>query len=108
MVNTIMPLTQLETEFIEAYIDEYMAIEKGPASRKLRDRGLLGAEVVHLLDAYSRAHPPRVEQRDVGGRMQEMLMFGRPSPNPPDPPWHDAQTARRRDAEVRAEREGQT
>jgi len=100
-----MPLTTPEVEFIECYIDEYMANELGPASRKLRERGLVGAEILQLLDAYSRTHSPRVEQKNVGGMIEEVLMFGRPSLSPPDPPWTDAETARRRNDEVLAERE---
>jgi hypothetical protein len=100
-----MPLTFPEVEFIESFIDEYMALEMGPASCKLRERGLLGAEILHLLDAYSRAHPPRLEKKEIDGVAGEVLVYGRPIPSLPDPPWPDAETARRRNAEILAERE---
>lgn len=98
-----MPLTQAETDFLEAFIDEYMIVQLGPAGRKLRERGIYGSELLHLLDAYSRAHPPRLEEKKVDGRQVEALVYGRPTPNPPDPPWPDRETAQRRNAEMLAE-----
>ena len=99
-----MPLTQAETDFLAAFIDEYMALEKGPAWQKLRERGIFGAELLHLLDAYSRAHLPRLEVKDVDGRRMEVLGYGRPTPHPPDPPWPNREAAQRRNAEIQAER----
>lgn len=100
-----MPLDQAETGFLAAFIDEYMAVEVGPAGRKLHERGIFGAEILHLLDAYSRAHPPRLEEKEVDGQRVEILYYGHPAPNPPDPPWPDRETAQRRNAELLAERE---
>lgn len=99
-----MPLTQAESGFLAAFIDEYMAVEIGPAGRKLRERGIFGAELLHLLDAYWRAHPPRLEEIDVDGRQEEVLVFGHPSQNPPDPPWVTREAALRRNAEMLEER----
>lgn len=99
-----MPLTQAESDFLAAFIDEYMAVELGVASRKLRERGIFGAQLLHLLDAYARANPPRLEEQDVDGRRVEVLIYGRPTLNPPDPPWPDRETAQVRDAELLAER----
>lgn len=100
-----MPLTQAESDFLATFIDEYMTLEKGPAWRKLRERGIFVAELLHLLDAYSRAHLPRLEEKEVDGRRVEVLLWGHPTPNPPDPPWSDREAALRRNAEIRAERE---
>jgi len=100
-----MPLTQPESDFLEALIDEYMAVELGPAGRKLREREVFGSDCLHLLDAYSRANPPRLEQQEVDGRLVEVLIWGRPNPNPPEPPWPDRDAVQRRNAEVLAERE---
>ena len=100
-----MPLTQAETDFLEAFIDEYMTVEVGPAGRKLRERGIFGSDLLQLLDAYSRAHPLRLEEKEVDGRHVEVLVYGRPTPNPPDPPWPDRETAQCRNAEVLAERD---
>ena len=100
-----MPLTQAEADFLAAFIDENMTIELGPAGRKLRERGIFGAELLHLLDAYSRAHPPRLEKKVVDGGRVEILVYGQPTPNPPDPPWPDRETALRRNAELLAERD---
>ena len=100
-----MPLTEAETDFLAAFIDEYMTVELGPAGRKLRERGIFGAEILHLLDAYSRAHPPRLEGKEVDGRRVEVLVYGQPTPNPPEPPWSDRETALRRNAELLAERD---
>lgn len=100
-----MPLTQAESDFLAAFIDEYMAVEIGPAGRKLRERGIFGAELLHLLDAYSQSHPPRLKEKAVDGQLVEVLVYGQPSPNPPDPPWADRDTALRRNAELLAERE---
>ena len=99
-----MPLTQPESDFLEAFIDEYMALEMGPASRKIRERGLFASDYLQLLDAYSRVNPSRLEQKEVDGRLVEILLWGRPNPNPPDPPWPDRETAQRRNAEILAER----
>ncbi len=99
-----MPLTEAETDFLAAFIDEYMTVEVGPASRKLRKRGLFGAELLHLLDAYSRAHPPRLEEKEVDGRRVEVLLWGYPAADPPVFPWSDRETALRRNAEVLVER----
>ena len=101
----MMPLTRAESDFLAAFIDEYMTIESGPAGRTLRERGIFGAELLHLLDSYSRTHPPRLEEKEVDGRRVEVLVYGRPTPNPPDPPWPDRETARRRNAELLAERD---
>ena len=100
-----MPLTQAESDFLAAFIDEYMTVEVGPAGRKLRERGIFGAELLHLLEAYSRAHPPRLEEKDADGNRVEVLIHGQPTPNPPDPPWPDRETAQRRNAELAAERD---
>jgi hypothetical protein len=99
-----MPLTQAETDFLAAFIDEYVAVEVGPATRKLRERGIVGVDLLHLLDAYSRTHPSRLEERQVDGRRDEVLLWGYPTPNPPDPPWPNQEAAIRRNAEIRAER----
>lgn len=98
-----MPLTQAESDFLAAFIDEYMTVEAGPTSRRLRKRGIFGAELLHLLDAYSRAHPPRLEEKEVDGRLEKVLLWGHPAPNPPDPPWPDREAALRRSAELLAE-----
>lgn len=99
-----MPLTQAESDFLAAFIDEYMVVKIGPAGRKLHERGIFGAELLHLLDAYSRAYPPRLEEKEVNGRLVDVLVFGQPSPNPPDPPWLTQETARRWNAEMLEER----
>ncbi len=99
-----MPLTEAEIDFLAAFIDEYMAVEMGPASRELRERGIFGAELLHLLDAYSRAYPYRLEVKEVAGETVEVLLWGHPTADPPDPPWPDRETALRRDAEILAER----
>jgi hypothetical protein len=100
-----MPLTQAESDFMAALIDEYMAVELGPAGRKLRERGIFGSDLLHLLDAYSRAHPPRLEEKEVDGHRVEVLVYGRTIPNPPDPPWPDRETAQHRNAELLAEKD---
>ena len=100
-----MPLTQAETDFLAAFIDEYTAVELGPATRRLRERGIFGVDLLHLLDAYSRAHPPRLEEKELDGRRVEVLVYGQPTPNPPEPPWSDRETALRRNAELLAERD---
>ena len=100
-----MPLNPAEIEILASYIDEYMAVEVGPVGRMLQEQGLYGAEIVHLLDAYSRSHPPRLVTTRVNGRPAEVLMFGQPTTNPPAFPWRDAETARRRDGEILTERE---
>lgn len=99
-----MPLTKAESDFLAVFIDEYMTCEVGPASRKLRERGIFGAELLHLLDAYSRTNPCRLEENEVDGRRVEVLLWGYPTPNPPDPPWPDREAALRRNADVLAER----
>jgi hypothetical protein len=99
-----MPLTQAESDFLAAFIDEYMAIEIGPAGRKLRDRGIFGADLLQLLDAYSRVHPPRLEEKAVDGQLVEVLVYGQPSQHLPKPPWADRQAALRRNADLLAER----
>ena len=99
-----MPLTQAECEFLEAFIGEYMAVENGPASRKIQERGLLASDYLHLLDAYSKANPPRLVQQEGDGPLVETLVWGQPSLNPPDPPWPDRESAQRRNAEILAER----
>lgn len=100
-----MPLTQAESDFLAAFIDEYMTVELGPAGRKLRERGIFGAELLHLLDAYSRAHPPRLEGKESDGHRVEVLVYGLPTPNPPDPSWPNRETALHRNAELLAERQ---
>jgi hypothetical protein len=100
-----MPLTQAETDFLAAFIDEYAAVDVGPGTRKLRERGIYGVDLLHLLDAYSRAHPCRLEEKEVDGRREEVLIWGYPTPNPPDPPWLDRDAALRRNAEILAERD---
>lgn len=99
-----MPLTEAETDFLAAFIDEYMAVQVGPASRKLRERGIFGAELLHLLDAYSRAYPYRLTVKEVDGENVEVLLWGQPTTDPPDPPWPDREAALRRNAEILAER----
>ena len=98
-----MPLTQAESDFLAAYIGEYMAIKRGHAYRKLRERGIFPVDIYHLLDAYFRAHPPRLEEREADGHRVEVLVYGQPNPNPPDPPWSDKETAQRRNDELLAE-----
>jgi hypothetical protein len=100
-----MPLTPAESDFLAAFIDEYMAVELGPAGRKLRERGIFGAELVPLLDAYWRTHPPRLEEREVDGKRVEVMVYGQPEPNPPDPPWSDRDAVLRRNAELLVEGE---
>jgi hypothetical protein len=100
-----MPLTQAESDFLAAFIDEYMAVELGSAGRKLHDRGIFGADLLHLLDAYSRECPPRLEEKEMDGRRIEVLVYGQPAPNPPDPPWPDRKAALHRNAEVLSERQ---
>lgn len=99
-----MPLTEAETDFLAAFIDEYMAIEIGTVGRKLRERGIFGAELLHLLDAFSRAHPPRLEQKEVNGQLAEVLIYGQFSLEPPEVPWADREAALRRNAEMLKER----
>jgi hypothetical protein len=99
-----MPLTQAETALLATFIDEYMAVEVGPAGRKLRERGIFEVDLLHLLDAYSRTNPARLVEQVVDGRRVEVLLWGCPTPNPPDPPWPDREAALRRNAEVLAER----
>ena len=102
-----MPLTPAEYEFLAAYSYEYGLIPPtGPATRKLRERGIVYSDVNMLLDAYNQADPPRIEQKkDEHGNIVEELAFGRYNPNPLDPPWPDKETARRRNEEILAERE---
>ena len=99
-----MPLTQTETDFLATFIDGYTAVEVGPATRKLRERGIFGVDLLHLLDAYSRTNPARLVEQVVDGRRVEVLIWGCPTPNPPAPPWPDRDAALRRNAEVLAER----
>jgi hypothetical protein len=100
-----MPLTTPESDFLAVYVDEYMAIESGPASRKLRARRLMGTDILHLLNAYIQANPPKLELREVEGRLVEVLVWGRSQPSPPDPPWPDRETAQQRNTELLTERE---
>lgn len=99
-----MPLTQAESDFLEAFVGEYMAVENGPASRKIRERGLLAPDYLHLLDAYSKTNPPRLEMQEIDGQWVEVLVWGQPNLNPPDPPWPDRESAQFRNAEIHAER----
>ncbi len=100
-----MPLTLAESDFLAAFIDEYMTSQVGPAGLKLRERGILGVEVRNLLDAYWRSYPPRLEQREVNGQAVEVLVYGQPTIDPPEPPWSDRDAAIRRDAELLAEQD---
>lgn len=99
-----MPLTQAESDFLAAFIDEYMAVEIRPAGRKLCERGIFGAELLHLLDAYSRAHPPRLGQKEVNGQHAEVLIYGQLGPEPLEVPWADREAALQRNAEMLEER----
>jgi hypothetical protein len=101
-----MPLTDAEADFLEAYLYEYMRLELGPASRKLKDRGFVYSDVIFLLDVYFRLHPSRLELvPDEAGNLVEELIFGRKNENPPDPPWPTREAAQRRNAEILAERD---
>lgn len=99
-----MPLTPDEIEFLAAYLYEYMRLECGPAQRKFQARGLKYTDVMNLLTAYEREHPPRLETHlDQEGRAVDELIWGNRMIEPPDPPWANAVVARQRNAEIRAE-----
>ena len=101
-----MPLTPAETEFLAAYAYEYMRLEVGPASRKLKDRGFIYTDLIFLLDVYIRQNPPRLEfVPDKAGNLVEELIDGRKNENPPDPPWPSREAAQKRNAEILAERD---
>lgn len=100
-----MPLTPAEAAFLAAYIDEYMAITVGPAGRKLREQGIRGIDLLYLLDAYWRAHPPRSEGNVVDGHLVKVLVLGQPDLDSPDPPWPTREATLRRNAEMLEERE---
>lgn len=101
-----MPLTQSESDFLAAYAFEYMRVELGPASRKLKERGFVYTDLTYLLDAYIREHGIQVSKIPDGhGNLNEVEGFGCHAPNPPDPPWPDGETAQRRNAELAAERD---
>lgn len=100
-----MPLTEAETDFLAAFIDEYTAVVMGPASQKLRERGIFGVDLLHLLDAYSQGHPCRFEEKEVDGRRVEVMLFGYPTPNPPAPPWPNRETTLALNAELLAEKQ---
>ena len=83
-----------------------MRLENGPASRKLKDKGFIYSDVIDLLDAYSGAHPPRLEVvREEAGNLVEELIYGRKTDDPPDPPWPNRDAAQKRNAEILAERQ---
>lgn len=100
-----MPLTPAEGEFLAVYVYEYMRNELGPASRKLKDRGLVYSDLIYLMDAYIRENGLEISKvPDQHGNVVEIEGFGRYNPNPPDPPWPDRETAQRRNVEMLAER----
>jgi len=98
-----MPLSSAESAFLSVYVDEYMALETGPATRKLRARRLVGTDILHLLNAYIHANPPKLELREVEGRLVEVLVWGRSERSPPDPPWPNRESAHRRNTELMTE-----
>lgn len=101
-----MPLTPDESAFLTVYAFEYMRVELGPASRKLRERGFVYTDLTYLLDAYIKANGLETSKvPDEHGNLVEFEGFGRYDPNPPDPPWPDRETAQRRNAELEAERD---
>ena len=103
-----MPLTDAEADFLAAYAYEYMRLENGPASRKLKDSDFVYTDVLFLLDAYIRAFPPRIETvQDEAGNMVEELIHGQRNQSPPDPPRPSRQVAQKRNSEILAERDGQ-
>jgi hypothetical protein len=100
-----MPLTKAESDFLADYAFEYMRVEFGPASRKLREKGFVYTDLTNLLDAYIRENGLQTsEVPDERGELVEEECFGCYDPNPPDPPWPNRETAQRRDAEILAER----
>jgi hypothetical protein len=48
--NIAMPLTKAESDFLAAYAFEYMRVEFGPATRKLKERGFVYTDLMHLLE----------------------------------------------------------
>jgi hypothetical protein len=101
-----MPLTETEADFLAVYAYEYMRIEIGPATRKLKDRGFVYTDLTFLLEAYIKAHPPHDQiMKDDAGNLVEEFVFGRKDPNPPDPPWPSREAAQRRNAELEVERD---
>jgi hypothetical protein len=88
-----MPLTQAESGFVAADAFEYMRVEPGPASRKLKERGFVYTDLTYLLEAYEH------------GNLVEFEGFGRYNPDPSNPPWPDRERAQRRNAEMLAERD---
>lgn len=101
-----MPLTQAESDFLAGYTFEYMRVEPGPATRKLKERGFVYTDVCYLLEAYIWENGLQLSKvPDQHGNFVETEGFGRYDSNPPDPPWPDQETAQRRNAEMLAERE---
>lgn len=65
----------------------------------------MGTDILHLLNAYIHANPPKLELREVESRLVEVLVWGRSEPSPPDPPWPNRETAHRRNTELLIEGE---
>src|SRR5438552_2092931 len=96
-----MPLTQAESDFLAAYAFEYMRVELGPATRKLKQRGFVYTDLTYLLEAIIAETGLQISKvPDEHGHLVEVEAFGRYDPNPPDPPWPDRETAQRRNAEM--------
>ena len=88
-----MPLTKEEREFLDAYV--YEATHEpfgGPATTDLRGRGLYYADLHGVLTAY---------HRELSA--EGTLPFGKETIKPPACPWHDRDTALRRNGELLAE-----
>ena len=101
-----MPLTDAEASFLAAYAYEYMRVEFGPASRKLKDSGFIYTDLTFLLEAYIKTHPPQNEAvQDEAGNLVQEFVFGRKDANPPDPPWPSREAAQRRNDELLTERD---
>ena len=101
-----MPLTDAEVDFLAAYAYEYMKLQLGPATCKLKERGFVYSDLTFLLDAYLGTHSPHDEivQDDAGNLVKEWY-FGRKVENPPDPPWPNREAAQRRNSDLLAERD---
>lgn len=88
-----MLLTDREREFLAAFIHEATNDPfKGPATQDLHRRDLYYTDLSHLLTAYYREHAG--DQEGLGGKHNL---------TPPACPWHDRDSALRRDQEVGVE-----
>jgi hypothetical protein len=88
-----MFLTNREREFLTAFIHEATTDPfKGPATDELHRRDIYYTDLRHLLAAYYRETSD--DQQGVGGKHVATL---------PPCPWHDRETAARRDRQVELE-----